>query len=321
MDQLGAMRAFVRVVDNSGFSEAARQLGVAVSSVTRQVSGLEDELGTRLLFRSTRSVTLTDAGRIYYDHVLRILAEVDEADRSVSGMDSSPTGLLRITAPVAFGRLHIAPAISKFMEKYPSVELDVVLTDMVISLVDDGIDIAIRIGEPASSSLIGRKLASHRRVVCASPEYLARHGEPAVPTDLVDHDCMMFRYLGRHEVWRFGRKDREGIEEIRVRGKLRTNNSELLRASALAGAGIIMMPTWLIGDDLQRGDLVELLPDWDANPAPFDTGIHALYLANRKASLKVRAFIDFLVEHFGRPPYWDRPINERATSIQLVPPA
>lgn len=310
MDVFASLKAFVAVADEGGFAKAARKAGAATSSIMRQVDALEEHLGAILLNRSTRSVTLTPAGEAYYAQAFRILSDLDEANQSVSETTGSPRGLLRVSLPVAFARLHVAPIVPRFLDSCPGVELELLMTDNVVNLVEDRIDVAIRIGSLESSSLIARKLAPNRRVVCASPEYIHKHGEPHVPEDLALHNCLTFSYSTGDRTWRFAKSG--GNEQVRVRGNLRANHSETLREAAIAGLGIVLMPTWLIGGDLGRGLLRSVLTDWQADvgrqmpTTQSDGGIHAVYLADRKSSGKVHAFTEFLVKSFGSPPHWDR---------------
>ncbi|MEM7025798.1 MAG: LysR family transcriptional regulator, partial [Pseudomonadota bacterium] len=294
----------VAVVEDGGFAKAARRMSMATSSLTRQVNSLEGHLRTQLLNRSTRSVTLTHAGQSYYEQASRILDDLEEANRSISEAEGPPRGLLRVSLPVAFARLHVAPAISAFLRSCPDIELDLMMTDSVVNLVEERVDIAIRIGSLESSSLISRKLAPHRRVVCASPGYLKAHAEPRTPADLAQHTCLSFSYAKGDQTWRFAGP--LGKEEVPVRGNLRTNSSEMLREAAVGGSGVILMPTWLVGADIDAGRLRVLLPDWEAGPGGAGAAIHAVYLPNRRSSKKVRAFIDFLIARFGSPPYWER---------------
>lgn len=310
MDVFAGIRAFIAVADRGGFARAAREAGVATSSIMRQVDALEEHLGSILLNRSTRSVTLTPAGEAYYGQAVCILSDLDDANRSVSERHGPPRGMLRVSLPVAFARLHVAPIVPDFMKSCPSIELDLLMTDSVVNLVEDRVDLAIRIGSLESSSLIARRLAPNRRMVCASPKYIRAHGEPRVPADLAKHNCLTFSYSTGDRTWRFSKRGRD--EQVRVRGNLRANNSEILREAALAGLGLILMPTWLIGDDLGGGRLRPVLTEWQADvgrqtaAARQEGGIYALYLADRRASAKVHAFTEFLAKRFGSPPYWDR---------------
>lgn len=306
MDQFAAMRAFVKVVETGGFSEAARQLELAVSSVTRQVNALEEMLNTQLLNRSTRSITLTPQGRKYYDKVVRILQDVEEANLCVTEREDIPRGLLKVSMPVAFGRLHIAPIIRDFLTQYPEVRLDLRLSDGLSNLVEEELDVVIRIGnlDRSGANLIVRKLASHTRLVCGSPEYFKQYGLPSHPNDLAHHNCLLFAYFTGYDIWRFQR-DTE-ICEVKVSGSLVANNSEMLRQVCLDGAGLILMPTWLIGEDIRVGRLGAVLTNFQVHPqAEMDMGIYALHLPNRRYSLRVKTFIDFLMKRFGTPSYWE----------------
>jgi len=310
MDMFAAVRAFVAVVDEGGFAPAARRAGQAASSFTRQVDALEGELGVSLLNRSTRRVSLTAAGDVYYAQAVSILAGLEEANRTIRERDGPPRGLLRVSLPASFARMHVTPFLPRFMAEYPGVELDLLMSDELVNLIERRIDVVVRLGALDSSSLIARRLAPHRRVVCASPAYLERRGMPAAPGDLKDHACLTFAFADGERRWRFTRGER--IEQIRVKGPLRANQAEALKEAALAGFGVVMLPTWLVGEEIAQGILLPLLGDWHADigrlgaPPVAENGIHALYLPDRRGSPKVRVFVDFLAERFGSPPYWDR---------------
>lgn len=304
MDRFAAVSAFAAVVEHGGFAPAARRLGVAASSLTRQLNNLEEALGALLLNRSTRSVTLTDAGRRYHEEVRRILEDLESADRAVSERAGPPSGLLRVTMPVAFGRLHVAPALPAFFRRWPQVRIDIQLTDAVTNLVEDRIDLAIRLGPLQTSSLVARKLASHRRVICASPDYLGEHGVPREPRDLTRHNCLLFDYQTLDNSWTMACDGRR--EKVPVSGNLRASGSEVLREAALGGAGLILMPTWLVGGDIAAGRLTPVLEEWSPSPGVEEGAISAVYLHNRRGSKKIASFIDFMATHFGSPPYWDR---------------
>ncbi|MBV8048263.1 MAG: substrate binding domain-containing protein, partial [Paludibacterium sp.] len=214
-----------------------------------------------------------------------------------------PHGLLRVSLPVVFAQLHVAPLLPDFLRAYPDVELDLSLNDSMVNLVEERVDLAIRIGSLDSSSLVARKLAPHRRVVCASPDYLARHAEPQSPHDLSGLNCLAFTYGRGDRTWRFTRGETEQV--VRISGSICANNSFLLLNAALDGMGICLLPSWLVGKDVEAGRLRPLLSDWEANPLSPGAAIHAVYLPNRRTSKKVRAFVDFLIERFGSPPYWE----------------
>ena len=298
MDRLSSLQAFVRVAETGSFSEAARRLRSSKSAVSRQVSALEAELGARLLHRTTRSLTLTEAGRGYFERAARILADLDEADRSVSALQTAPRGRLRVNAPMSFGFLHLAPAIPDFLSRYPEVEIDMIMNDRFVDLVDEGFDVAVRIGHLEDSSLVARRLAPIRRVVCASPAYLAARGTPASPDELKMHACLCYSNVPRE--WRFVAADGRPWP-VEVKGPLSANNGDALRIAALKGVGMINQPTFIVGGDLQTGELVSVLADF----VPQDLSLHAVYPHSRHLSPKVRAFVDFLAARFGPRPYWD----------------
>lgn len=300
MDRFAAMQAFVKVVETGGFSEAARRLGVAVSSVTRQVNGLEELLHTQLFNRSTRSVTLTPQGRKYYDKVVQILQDVEAANLSVAEQDETPRGSLRVSLPVAFGRLHVAPLLRHFLVQYPEMQLNLKLSDALSNPVEEELDVVIRLGnlDRSGAAWRVRKLASYQRQVCGSPLYFQQYGKPNHPNDLAHHNCLCFSYTTGHEIWRFKRE--KEICEVKVHGSLVANHSEILRQVCLDGAGLILMPTWLIGEDIRTGKLETVLSDFQFYPqADMDMGIYALYLPNRRHSLRVQTFINFLAQRLG----------------------
>jgi len=293
------MAAFVEVVEGHSFSAAARGLGLTRSAVSRQIAGLEDRLGARLLNRTTRRLSLTEAGAVYYEHCARILADAAAAERAVADLDEAPRGLLRINAPMSFGQNHLGPAVAEFLAAHSALKVELILDDRVVDLVGEGYDVAVRIAELPPSTLIARRLAVNRRVLCAAPAYLARAGRPERPEDLTRHACLGYTYLATGNDWRFRGPD--GPVGVRIDGAISANNGDVLRQMGLAGLGILLAPTFIVGDDLRRGGLVKLLEDWvDA-----DTGIYAVYPHSRHVSPKVRAFVDFLAARFGPSPYWD----------------
>lgn len=316
MNSLNAIRLFTASVDAGSFSEVGRRLGMAPSSVSRQVAALEDSVGAQLIHRTTRKLSLTEAGRLYFERVSRILAALDEATAAVSHLEESPRGVLHVNGPTAFGVRHVAPALPDFLARYPEVRIELTLTDNFVDLLEVGADVAVRVGELEDSSLIARRLAPNRRVLCASPGYLAGVGAPERPQDLADHNCLVYTRHHGNVNWNLGGPD--GLAEVRVGGNLRTNNTEAVHAAALGGLGIALLPSWLVGQEVQSGRLVEVLPGYRAAPGALDTGIHALYPADRHLSTKVRAFVDFMVERFGPRPYWEDPPQggARATTWQ-----
>ncbi|CAA7611785.1 Transcriptional regulator [Candidatus Terasakiella magnetica] len=297
------LQAFVRVAESGSFSEAARRLGLSKSMISRQVSALESDLGVRLLHRTTRSLSPTEAGRAYLERCQRILADLDEANQLVSHLQSVPRGRLRVSAPMSFGILHLGPALAGFLDRYPEIELEMGMTDRHVDLVDEGWDVAVRIGRLADSSLIARRLASIRRIAAAAPGYLATRGTPQTPVDLSGHDCLTHSGMVSSE-WRFVGADGQILSQ-EVAGRFRADNGDVLRLMALAGQGITMLPTFFLGDDLRAGRLVPLLGRF----IPHDVSLNAVYPHARHLSPKVRAFVDYLGGVFGPEPYWDRGVD------------
>ncbi|HUI95380.1 MAG TPA: LysR family transcriptional regulator [Xanthobacteraceae bacterium] len=306
MDRLAAIEAFVRVAECGSFSQAAERLRSSKSVVSRQVGALEAELGARLIHRTTRALTLTEAGRSYFERATRILADLAEANASVGQLQAAPRGRLRVSAPVSFGFLHLAPALPDFLDRHPDVEVEMTMNDRFVDLVDEGFDVAVRIGKLDDSSLVARKIAPMRRTVCAAPAYLQRRGTPASPDDLEAHECVCYSNVGRSEEWRFVRPD-GAPWPVEVHGRLHVNNGDALRAAALRGFGLAVLPSFLVGRDFQSGALVSVLAPF----MPQDSAVYAVYPHARHLSPKVRAFVDFLAERYGPDPYWDRPEASR----------
>jgi DNA-binding transcriptional LysR family regulator len=297
MDRLAAMTAFARVAETGSFSEAARRLRSSKSVVSRQIAALESELGVRLLHRSTRALTLTEAGRSYFDQLVRILADIDEANLSVSHLQAAPRGRLRVNAPMSFGIRHLAPAIPDFLARCPEVEIDLTLNDRFVDLVDEGFDMAVRIGQLIESSLVARRLAPLRRVVCASPAYLAARGTPTTPDDIAGHECLCYSNMSAGNEWKF--VDRDGRPwPVEIKGRLRINNGDAIRVAALNGLGLACLPSFIVGEDLRAGTLVPVLTE----AMHQDGAVFAVYPHARLLSPKVRVFIDFLAERFGPNP-------------------
>ncbi|TWB22542.1 DNA-binding transcriptional LysR family regulator [Nitrospirillum amazonense] len=300
MDRLRAFEVFATVVARGGFARAADALNTSPANVTRYVSELEGYLGSRLLNRTSRRLSLTEAGEALYERAQTILEEVAEAEALASATTLKPRGRLRVNAPLSFGIRHLAPLWPRFMVLYPDVLLDIALTDRVVDMVEEGFDLGIRISRGGSPTYAARKLATSRNVLCASPEYLARHGVPQTPDCLANHVRVAYSYTGVPEDWVL--LDPEGKPvTVRVPIRLVTNNGDTARAAALAGQGIIWQPTFLIGDDLRAGRLVPVLPD---HRIP-DIDILAVYPSRRHVSAKVRALIDFLADAFHGTPAWE----------------
>lgn len=298
MDKLLALRTFVEVADAGGFSKAARKLGVSTSSATRLLDALEEALGTALLTRSTRAVTLTDAGAAYLEQITRVLADLDEADSGISEESGEPVGPLRVSMPATFGRLCLGPHIARFMQAHPRVVVDIVLTDAMLDLASERIDVAVRIGVLAQvPRLVERALSRHHRYVVASHDYLERAGVPVLPEDLARHECLRFAYTAARQRWTFHRGDH--ATEVDVGGRLLVNSSDMLREAALGDMGIALLPQWLVGEDVRTGRLRRLFEDYAVNPHRESVSVYAAYLPNRRRSRKVQAFLQFLSEHVG----------------------
>ena len=301
MNRLSVIESFVKVAELHSFSQAAARLNTSKSVVSRHVAALEAQLGLRLFHRTTRSLTLTEAGRGYFERVSQILLDLQDADQAVSHLQMTPRGRLKVSAPMSFGFLHLAPALADFLGEYPELEVDVTMSDRFVDLVEEGFDLAVRIGALADSSLIAKRIAPIRRVICASPRYLAAHGPPEVPQDLRAHQCLCNSNQpgGGHE-WRFTMPDGKSAT-VQVKGRLALNNGDALRVAALNDLGLVDIPTFIVGGDLKAGTLVSVL---DAH-VPQSLALHAVYSHARHLSPKVRAFIDFLASRFGPRPYWD----------------
>ena len=298
MDKLLALKMFVQAVDSKGFSSAARQLGMATSSVTRMIDGLEAELGAVLLNRSPRQISLSDAGAAYYLKAREVLNAVAEADASVTDRGEVPAGHLRISVPVALGRRLIAPHIASLLKRYPQLVLDMTLSDDIVELLGERVDLSIRLGSAAAmDGVVSRPIGHFRRRAVASAAYLNTHGFPEQPLDLLQHECMRFSYGAKQQVWTF-QKDGEETR-VPIEGHFKSNNAEVLREVVLAGGGVALLPDWLVDDDIDSGDLTSLFESFVINPNDASSAISALYLPNHRGSRRVNAFIDFISELLG----------------------
>ncbi len=295
MNQLESMRAFVTVVDQGGFSKAARHLNKSTASITRQVQDLEAALGTRLLVRTTRRVHTTDTGEAYYLRSQRILEEIAEADAIASEDSLRPRGRLRVNAPVSFGMRRLQTLVPEYLAAYPEVRLELQLNDRRVDLVEEGYDLVIRIGKLQDSSLIAKRVGTVHLVLCAAPAYLESAPPLSAPTDLQRHNCLCYSYWehGRRDVWTFTGPG--GECPVAVSGNCEINNGDLLTAAAEQGAGIVLQPDFLVGEAVARGRLVPLLPEWSAGTL----GVHAVYPHRRHLSARVRTFIDHLERQLG----------------------
>jgi DNA-binding transcriptional LysR family regulator len=301
---LDGFATFVAVVGAGSFTQAAKADGVAVSSVTRRIDALEAELGVRLFARSPRRLTLTDAGEFLLPRARAILAELAEARDRLSALGAEPRGLLTVTAPTMFGRLHVAPAVRGFLERHPLVEVDLLLGDEVLDLRERRVDVAVRIGALPPSDLVATPLAPLHRLLCASPAYLARAGTPATPLDLLGHACLTVASAAPPPGWwSFAGVNREA--PLRVQGPLRSDDTGVLLDAALAGLGIVHLASWLVGEAITAGRLVRLLAE--AGPVGrTPPAIHAVRMPGRSHTAKARLFVAHLRHAFGSPPRWDR---------------
>lgn len=291
------IRLFVRVSNTSNISQAGEELGISPAVASSYLKKLEDALGTRLVHRTTRKISLTADGHAFLPHAEDVLASVEAAQASVGKGNATPTGILRITAPASFGRMHVLPHLAGFMSEYPNISLDCRFSDTQVNLIEGGFDIAIRNAELKNSSLIARKLAPDQRLLCASPEYLAQAGEPKTPQELKMHQCLTLIGL---EDWYFDSPD--GEISIKAKGKFRTDNGEAVREACVQGLGITINSTWSIYEYLQSGKLVEILKDY---PLISNTAIWAVYPSSRQLAPKVRAFIDYFSSAYGDEPCWN----------------
>ena len=300
MDRFTSLTIFARVVANGSFAGAARQLNMSPAAVSTHIQALETRLGTRLLNRTTRSLALTEVGQVFYERSAHILAELDATERLAGELQKAPRGLLRVNVTPSFGDLHVAAAAADFTARHRDLSVELIATSRFVDLIEEGFDLAVRTEPPPESSLVARRIAPVRLVVCGTPDYLEKHGTPQRPKDLTAHNCLRLSELSFRDEWCLTGSD--GKETwIPVSGTLRTNTTVALRNAALRGAGLVLLPTFLIGDDLKAGRLVPVLSGY----APADAAIRAMYPHSRHLSAKVRLFIDFLVERFGNEPHWD----------------
>lgn len=297
MSTLADLEIFVKVVEEESFTRAADSLGVSKSYVSKQVRALEDRLGARLLNRTTRQQSLTDVGSAFYSRARQILADLEEAELAVTQMQSTPRGTLRLSVPMSFALGYLNSAIADFMIAYPDLDVDVSLADRIVDLIDEGFDLAVRIGVLSDSSLFVRRIAPIQRLLVASPDYLDAHGTPSHPDDLAQHQCLIYAYIS--PTWSFRNADGDELQ-VTVSGPYRANNGEALREAACKGLGLAVLPDFLICDQLRSGELVKVIPEWCKDNA----AVWALYPHNRHLSAKVRLFVDFLVDRFSPEPPW-----------------
>lgn len=288
MDKFRAITAFVRVAESGGFTAAGNKLGMSVSAITKSVARLEDELGTQLFNRTTRRLATTDFGKEFYKRCVQILAELEDAESSVRQANTTPKGEVRAIVPFSYGRVTVVPRLADFYARYPDVQLNISFSDRPVDLIENGYDVAVRVGEMSDSRLVTRVLTKGPHITVASPKYLAQFGTPKTPADVANHNCIIGRYGPE---WMFRAKNGRAMN-VRVRGNLSIFNGDSYREAAVAGVGLAQNTWWLFRWDIQQGNVVPVLEDYNAEGAP----VSVVYPANRHVAAKVRAFIDFLVD-------------------------
>ncbi len=299
MDKITGMTVFTRIAKSGSFTSAAEELGMSRAMVTKHIMHLESSLGVRLLNRTTRHLSLTEVGRAYLERCLIILAEIEETEAAVTQLQSEPKGTLRISAPPYFGSKHLIPAIVDYNRQFPDVHFDVVLHSGIIDLIEESIDLAIRLDNLNDSSLVSRNLAVSQLILCASPDYLKSHGMPRHPDDLERHNCLINTGLPPRDIWKFS--DGKIQKSFRVNGSMRSNIAGAVRSAAINGMGLAVLPSYMIGEELKTGRLVQVLK---AYPVA-SVNIHAVYPHRKYLSTKVRTFLDFLWRRMQPKPYWD----------------
>jgi len=305
MDRIDAMRAFVSVVTEGSFSNAAISMQLSPQLVSKYVSKLEERLDVRLLNRTTRKVSLTEAGTHYFQHAQQILLSIDEMDSQLGGLQQTPKGTLRINAPVSFALKHMAKLVTDFQIRYPLVNVDLQLNDRKVDIVDEGFDIALRIGRLKSSSLIAKHIAPIRVILCASPEYLKKNGTPKQLEDLKQHRYLHYSYMeidAKEQIFQWLK-----TKNIATNGEFHSNNGDVLVEAAIAGAGIALQPTFITSGAIKSGKLVQVLPKFELEPL----GLYAIYAHRKLLPNKVRCFIDFIENYYGSPPYWDKSLTTK----------
>lgn len=307
LDRFEDLRTFVTLAQAGGFAAAADRLGIVKSAVSRRIRELEERLDVRLVHRTTRQISLTDAGRVYYERAAEILTSLESLDDAVRSDGHEPAGKLRISAPVSFTIHCLASAITRFQAQHPLIQIEVDTSDRFIDIVQDGFDLAVRIARLKDSSLIARRIVTVRHAACASPAYLDARGRPETPDDLVGHDGIVYSYRDDDSYWTFAN---DTVAKPTTR--LRMSNADAIREAAIAGAGVANLPTFVIADAVARGELELILTDYTRAPI----AMHTVFPATQHVPTRVRAFIDFMIEEFGDNPAWDRMIEEAGASSQ-----
>lgn len=296
MDVLKAMRAFVACVEGGSFIAAADKLDTSTAAISRQIAALEAHLGARLMNRTTRRLSLTEAGQTFHERAAQVVADVAEAEAVAGAQSVRPQGLLRISAPLSFGTRTLGKLLPDFRKRYPDIRLDLDLTDRLVDLTHEGIDLALRIARAPSPNLIVRKIAPVRIIACATPQHLDRFGRPEVPEDLIAHPTLSYAYLTSGDAWTFRRED-GALETVRITPAVRATNGDLLKDLAIEAGGVIVQPDFIVADDIAAGRLERIMPDWEMEAF----NLYAVYLSRKFLSAKARVFIDFLVDRLGHP--------------------
>ena len=297
---IAQLRTFLTIANLRSYSKAAEKLGISRALASKQIQDLETDLGVKVFNRTTRQLSLTESGMTLQASVATLLEGFDAVEQELRSTTKTPKGVLRISAPMSFGILHLGPILKSFLSRYPEMKLELRFDDRVTNIVEEGFDIAIRIRALPDSSLVARRIAKARMVVCASPNYLMAHGQPEHPEDLRDHQCLIYEYLARHDTWSL--QNDESRVDVRISGPIRANNGDTLVEAAVDGWGIVLTPTFIAHEALRSGRLVPILRDWH----PVEPDFYAVMPPGRDKSLKVRSFVEHLIEKIGVEPYWDK---------------
>lgn len=298
MDILTCMKVFAAVIDTGSFVAASERLAMSRAMTSKYVAHLEDHLGTRLIQRTTRKLALTEFGAQYYERCTQILADIREVEEGAGNVAATARGTLRMTLPVSFGILHMGPVLSAYLKQYPEVRIDMMLADRRVDLIEEGLDLALRIGIMPESDLIARKVASSARIMSASPDYLAKYGTPRTPADLAQHNCLSYAYAATGNEWKMSGPD--GAHSVKVSGSLRANNGDMVKLAAVNGVGLMREPLFLQGDEIRSGQLVEVMQEYQSD----DLGIYLVYPSRKHLSAKVRTFVDFVADAFSKKDGW-----------------
>jgi DNA-binding transcriptional LysR family regulator len=311
---LALLNIFVEVVRRGSYAEVARLRGVTPSAVSRSVTSLEDELGVRLLHRSTRKMTPTEAGQAYFERVQGLVDELEDANQIAADYRDRPTGRIRITTPVTFGQLCIVPLLPVIARTYPDISFDVLITDVVVDLLAERIDLAVRLGTLPDSGLVAKRLCPMDYAVCASPAYLAKNGAPTTPAELQHHSCVVLPLSGYNSGWIFRARD-GATTKVPLTGKYALSNASAVRDCAIAGMGVTLLPLWVAADAIDRRELVKVLPDYQVTPHEFDAAAWLVYPSRHHVPRKVRVLLGFLLDRFKEYPPWGWQTSQRRSAV------